>query len=56
MQIATVPTSGPAPGARHPSIAPALHKRLKQHHVAAWLGITPESLSRLRKAIALGAG
>jgi CRP-like cAMP-binding protein len=35
---------------------PALHKRLKQHHVAAWLGITPESLSRLRKAIALGAG
>jgi len=35
---------------------PELHKRLKQHHVAAWLGITPESLSRLRKAIALGAG
>jgi CRP-like cAMP-binding protein len=35
---------------------PALHRRLKQHHVAAWLGITPESLSRLRKAIALGAG
>jgi CRP-like cAMP-binding protein len=31
---------------------PALHKRLKQHHVAAWLGITPESLSRLRRAIA----
>lgn len=35
---------------------PHLHKRLKQHHIAAWLGITPESLSRLRKAIALGAG
>lgn len=35
---------------------PSLHKRLKQHHIAAWLGITPESLSRLRKAIALGAG
>jgi len=35
---------------------PDLHKRLKQHHIAAWLGITPESLSRLRKAIALGAG
>ena len=35
---------------------PALHKRLKQHHVAAWLGITPESLSRIRKAIALGVG
>jgi CRP-like cAMP-binding protein len=35
---------------------PLLHKRLKQHHVAAWLGITPESLSRLRKAIALGVG
>lgn len=35
---------------------PELHKRLKQHHVAAWLGITPESLSRLRKAIALGVG
>jgi CRP-like cAMP-binding protein len=35
---------------------PELHKRLKQHHIAAWLGITPESLSRLRKAIALGAG
>jgi CRP-like cAMP-binding protein len=32
--------------------APELHKRLKQHHVAAWLGITPESLSRLRRAIA----
>ncbi|MBS0417144.1 MAG: Crp/Fnr family transcriptional regulator [Proteobacteria bacterium] len=35
---------------------PDLHKRLKQHHVAAWLGITPESLSRIRKAIALGVG
>jgi CRP-like cAMP-binding protein len=35
---------------------PDLHKRLKQHHVAAWLGITPESLSRLRKAIALRVG
>jgi hypothetical protein len=35
---------------------PDLHKRLKQHHIAAWLGITPESLSRLRKAIALGTG
>ncbi|MCB1512547.1 MAG: Crp/Fnr family transcriptional regulator [Hyphomicrobiaceae bacterium] len=33
---------------------PALHRRLKQHHVAAWLGITPESLSRLRRAIAYG--
>jgi CRP-like cAMP-binding protein len=33
---------------------PGLHRRLKQHHIAAWLGITPESLSRLRKAIALG--
>jgi len=31
---------------------PDLHKRLKQNHIAAWLGITPESLSRLRKAIA----
>jgi len=28
---------------------PELHKRLKQHHIAAWLGIAPESLSRLRK-------
>ena len=35
---------------------PELHKRLKQHHIAAWLGITPESLSRLRRAIAFGAG
>jgi CRP-like cAMP-binding protein len=35
---------------------PDLHKRLKQHHIAAWLGITPESLSRLRKAIALRVG
>lgn len=35
---------------------PLLHKRLKQHHIAAWLGITPESLSRIRKAIALGVG
>jgi hypothetical protein len=34
--------------------APDLHKRLKQHHIAAWLAITPESLSRLRKAIAYG--
>ena len=33
---------------------PHLHKRLKQHHIAAWLGITPESLSRLRKKIAFG--
>lgn len=33
---------------------PDLHKRLKQHHIAAWLGITPESLSRLRRKIAFG--
>lgn len=33
---------------------PELHKRLKQHHIAAWLGITPESLSRLRRTIAVG--
>jgi hypothetical protein len=33
---------------------PHLHKRLKQHHIAAWLGITPESLSRLRRAISHG--
>lgn len=33
---------------------PDLHKRLKQHHIAAWLGITPESLSRLRRTIAFG--
>jgi CRP-like cAMP-binding protein len=32
---------------------PGLHKRLKQHHIAAWLGITPESLSRLRRTIAI---
>lgn len=32
--------------------SPDLHRRLKQHHIAAWLGITPESLSRLRRAIA----
>lgn len=32
---------------------PDLHKRLKQHHIAAWLGITPESLSRLRRTIAI---
>ena len=32
---------------------PELHKRLKQHHIAAWLGITPESLSRLRRTIAM---
>jgi hypothetical protein len=28
---------------------PQLLKRLKQHHIAAWLGISPESLSRLKK-------
>ncbi|WP_208825109.1 hypothetical protein [Bradyrhizobium neotropicale] len=33
---------------------PDQHRRLKQHHIAAWLGITPESLSRLRRAIAYG--
>ena len=32
---------------------PELHRRLKQHHIAAWLGITPESLSRLRKTMAM---
>ncbi len=34
--------------------APDLHRRLKQQHIAAWLGITPESLSRLRRKIAIG--
>jgi CRP-like cAMP-binding protein len=29
--------------------APELAQRLKQHHIAAWLGISPESLSRLKK-------
>jgi len=31
---------------------PQLHKRLNQQHIAAWLGVTPESLSRLRRTIA----
>jgi CRP-like cAMP-binding protein len=31
---------------------PDLHKRLQVQHIAAWLGITPESLSRLRATIA----
>jgi CRP-like cAMP-binding protein len=30
---------------------PALARRLKQHHIAAWLGISPESLSRLKKEL-----
>ena len=28
---------------------PQLASRLKQHHIAAYLGITPESLSRMKK-------
>ncbi|MGN8022482.1 Crp/Fnr family transcriptional regulator [Phyllobacterium sp. 22229] len=32
---------------------PELHKRLKQYNIAACLGITPESLSRLRRTIAI---
>ena len=35
---------------------PLLQTRLKQHHIAAWLGITPESLSRIRKSVAHDAG
>ncbi len=31
---------------------PELLKRLKQHHIAAFLGIAPESLSRIRKEVA----
>ncbi|PWV90520.1 Crp/Fnr family transcriptional regulator [Phyllobacterium myrsinacearum] len=32
---------------------PELHKRLKQYNIAACLGIPPESLSRLRRTIAI---
>ncbi len=32
---------------------PGLQQRLKQYHVAAWLGVAPESLSRLRKNISI---
>lgn len=35
--------------------SPSLLKRLKQQHIAAWLGVAPESLSRIRKSIAEGA-
>jgi len=35
--------------------SPYLLKRLKQHHIAAWLGVAPESLSRIRKSITEGA-
>jgi CRP-like cAMP-binding protein len=31
---------------------PELHDRLKLHHIAAYLGIAPESLSRIRKDLA----
>ncbi len=30
---------------------PGLYNRLKQHHIASYLGITPVSLSRIRKKI-----
>lgn len=29
----------------------SLHKRLKQHHIASYLGITPTQLSRIKKEI-----
>ncbi len=35
---------------------PQLLKRLKQHHIAAYLGIAPESLSRIKKDLAALAG
>jgi CRP-like cAMP-binding protein len=35
---------------------PQLIKRLKQHHIAAYLGIAPESLSRMKKELAAVAG
>jgi hypothetical protein len=35
---------------------PQLLKRLKQHHIAAYLGIAPESLSRMKKQRAALAG
>lgn len=34
---------------------PHLLKRLKQHHIAAFLGIAPESLSRIRKGVSVPA-
>jgi CRP-like cAMP-binding protein len=31
----------------------AIEKRLKLYHIASFLGITPEALSRIRKKLAL---
>jgi CRP-like cAMP-binding protein len=53
MEFATFITSSPEERYRHLlQTRPALLQRVPQHQIASYLGVTPESLSRIRKRIA----